>query len=184
MSDQPQEAEQAQEAPEIPKREKYAPVKISKLSDLEQVFPIQFEVELLQRRGLVERSVLIPARRLTPEESAILTDIIESVVPPFRKNDKADEGRYDTLDPKYLKDKANAQNLARALGVYWCVPVFSAHDALGPNETDRSKIHAFIQRQNWINEGMLEYLWAAIRNSGVDEVSLVNFSSGGASTKS
>jgi hypothetical protein len=65
----------------------------------------------------------IECYRLTPGQDAALAEIIEVVTPPMIRGKKMEDDRPDFSDEKFLIDKLRAEQQARALGLFWCVPI-------------------------------------------------------------
>jgi hypothetical protein len=112
----------------------------------------------------------IPARRLRPSEDAALDDIINSVMPPMIRGKTMEDDRPDFQNPDYIKNRNRVEIEARALGLYWTVPLFA--DAQ-PGLTDRKQIVEFVQSK--FNAQILSLLWQAIRDGGITLAELVNF---------
>jgi hypothetical protein len=108
--------------------------------------------------------------RLTPAQDAALAEITEIVSPPMTRGKTMEDDRPDFSNPKFLKEKMKAEEQARALGLYWCVPALKEPK---PDLADPKAILEFVQGQ--LNEKILQCLWTAIKQGGVKLAELVNF---------
>lgn len=116
----------------------------------------------------------IKLRTLRPEEDAVLDDIVNTVFPPIIRGRSPEDDRVNHADLDYVKKKTLAVVTARALGLYWCVPMFSDMEQGGvPNLKEHDAIRGHVQCQ--ANEEVLQTLWNAIRNGGVRVGEMVSF---------
>lgn len=109
----------------------------------------------------------VEVRRLRPDEEAQLDLILSEALPP-RVPAVGEQGQqrleFDFGDPEYQKKNKEAQRVARAMGLWWCFPLFkNAKNApsLKGDASDRGTITEWVQRQ--LTERALEHLWAAVR---------------------
>ncbi len=145
-------------------------IKVKSLSDLQSICDETLTVEL---EFDANRIFHVEARRLRPFEDAALEEISTSVLPPTVKSTvKGEDDKLNFNDAVYRKQKKEVDLQARALGLYWCVPIFSAERN---GLTDRKMIAEFVQGQ--FSEQVLDVLWQAIRDGGVKVARLVNFTS-------
>ncbi len=160
------EAVMAEQASQPSPPSSTAPRKITTLDELSAIVdkPLTVEIDFL---GQV---LQIDCRRLTPAESAILSEIVDEAIPPVIKGRTMDEDRPDYDNPAFLKKKALVSLEARAMAIYWCVPMFNQAK---PGLTNRSEITAFVQSK--LNDGVLRALWQSISMPGVNRADLVNF---------
>ncbi len=120
----------------------------------------------------MDRIFHISGRRLRPDEDAKLDDIMATVIPPVVRGDKPENDRLNYNHPDYVKAKAAIDLEARALGLYWCIPVFGKEK---PGLTERKEITPFIQAK--FTNQILDVLWQGIRDGGVKKAALINFTS-------
>jgi hypothetical protein len=151
------------------------PIKVTKLSDLQTYCERHITLEL----KFDETVFHIDARRLNPKEDAALDAILDTAIPPTLRGDKPENDRVSFNDPAYRKARAEVDLKARAMGLYWCVPVI--HDAK-PNLTKQEEILEHVQTT--FNASILDVLWQAVRNGGVTMAALVNFTSSNTSQAS
>lgn len=155
------------EASSKPKAKK-SPIRVTSIADLqkacEQILVVQFD--------LGENTYQIDVRRLNPKEDAAIESIINAVVPPVLKGAKPEEDRLNYYAPEYMKAKAEAEIKARAVALYWCVPIFQKEK---PDLVEQPHIVEFIQSK--FNHAILDILWQAVREPGVKLAQLVNFTS-------
>ena len=150
------------------------PRRITKLSELQAMCEERFDIEI---QITSNEPVLITGRRLTPAESTILDEIINSVLPPSIKGVKAEDDRFDFNNAGFIKAKKAAMVKARALGVYWAYPMYWGD---GPLTTDTEAIVKFVQSK--LTEAVLQVLWQQLQDGGVRKVSFINFSSANSQT--
>jgi hypothetical protein len=110
-----------------------------------------------------DKPCAVEVRKLTPAEDAKIAEIVESVVPPVERGRVPEEDRVNGLNPEYIKKRADAVNKARALGLYWAVPMLNQGKSGLTNPDD---ICSFVQGQ--LTEPILVLLWNGIRYSGVE----------------
>jgi hypothetical protein len=134
-------------------------------------------------RGIVEKTVTvevifdgrplaIEVRRLTPREDMIIQEILDVVVCPVIQGKTPEQDRPDYASLDYIRKKNQAEVEARALAIYWCVPILQQGR---PGLTDRREITDYVQ--SLLNAQMLTVLFAAVRHGGVTLGELVNFTS-------
>jgi hypothetical protein len=146
-----------------------APPKLTVVTSLEQ---LQKECE---RNLKIEfdydgKKFQMEARRLTPAQDAKLAEILDLIVPPMIRGKQMEDDRPDVTNLEFIQKKNQAAIIARALALYWCVPVFGAEK---PGLEKREEIVAFIQSK--LNDQILNILYNAIRQGGVTIAELVNF---------
>lgn len=140
--------------------------KIATLDELSAILDKPMTVEI----DFMGQVIQIDCRRLTPAESAILSEIVDEAIPPVIKGKTMDDDRPDYDNPIFLKKKAQVAIEARAMGIYWCVPMFNQAK---PGLTNRVEVTNFVQSK--LNEGVLRALWQSISMAGVNRADLVNF---------
>ena len=153
--------------PPMPTPESLKPKPITNLADLEAYFTKRREVTL----DVFGQQCVMQVRTLTPAEDAVISGIIDAVVPPVERGRTIEDDRPNFSDPAYLKRREAAFTEARALAIYWAVPAMSAGQ---PGMTDTSAIKIYIQGSK-VSVQVLNALYNAIRGGGVQEATLVNF---------
>lgn len=143
--------------------------KLTTLGEMRAVFErkidLQFEFDGQQCE--------IEARRLSPAESARISDMLVVIVPPLVKGRTQDDDRFDVTNPDYVKKKSAAALQARAMGIYTCVPAIKADfDAKHP-AAEVGAVTDFVQQL--FNDQVLELIWSAVRDGGVKTAEIVNF---------
>ena len=121
----------------------------------------------------------VDVRPMTPHEDAQIQSLVASVAPPFIRGKTPEEDRPDYTQADFLRKKAVVEIEARALSLYWCVPLFKESK---PGLQTKEQIADFIQQQ--FNSEILDILYVAVRKSGVVKAELVNFTSASGSTPS
>jgi hypothetical protein len=122
------------------------------------------------------QTMLIPVRPLASAESEQIQLLLAEVAPPLVRSEKGEVGseksvdRYDLKEPGYLKKMSAQIQLTRALGLYWCCPLFAQSR---PGLTDRAAIAEFVAGV-W-TEGVKELLWQVILSDGRALEEMVNF---------
>ena len=139
------------EAPAAPQQ-----VNITSLADLQK----QIEAPLTIRVQYQGTLYAFPARRLTPEENAMLKELDSSVLPPLIKGPTAADDRHDWGSAEYLKRKEPVEIAVRSLCLYWTIPAFAAEK---PALKKREEIVAFVQTK--LTAPILEALYMGIRKA-------------------
>ena len=122
---------------------------------------------------------LIEARKLRPNEMAVIDEIVDSVVPPMISIGKSGEDlRPNESDPEFVRKKARAQIEARAYAVYWACPIFQAERP----KLDGKELVEFVQSK--LTDTILSAIYRAVTRGGTELAALVNFTSTGTSLKS
>lgn len=114
----------------------------------------------------------IEVRTLLPHEDALLDQMMDSVLPPLKASGPkpGDAMIPDIGNPDYQKRKNDAYITARALALYWAVPIFSAEK---PGLKNASEITDYVQSK--LTTQLLDTLFNGVRNGRVDLAALVNF---------
>jgi hypothetical protein len=115
----------------------------------------------------------IEVRTLLPEEDAQLDQLLDSVIPPMKAATGAKPGDPmipDIANPDYQKRKNDTYLTARALALYWAVPVFSAEK---PGLKTATEITEFVQKK--LTTQLLDILFNGVRNGRIELAALVNF---------
>lgn len=151
------------------------PIKVSSLADLQKFC----EQSILVEFNFLTQTFQVEARKLTPKEDATLDEIMNTILPPVVRGEKPELDRINYHDANFVKLKSAVDIKARALGIYWCVPIFQKEK---PGLTKQEDILDFVQSK--FNAMILDVLWQAIRNGGVTMATLVNFTSSSTSPAS
>lgn len=147
--------------------------KLTSLADMQAVFEKSITIRINFDGGEFD----VEAKRLTPVQSHKLEDMLAAATPPFIKGNPKlnEEDRYDVANPDYLKKKTMLGIQARAMGLYWSVPAikdgFDAKANGGPAEV--TAVTDFVQ--GLFNDQVLQLIWESVRDGGVRQVELVNF---------
>ena len=142
------------------------PLKVATLAELSAIIDKPLTVEI----DWMGKAIQLEARRLTPAESAMLTEIMDEAIPPIVKGRTMDEDRPDYANADFIKKKGVVAVEARAMAIYWCVKMFREAK---PDLKNRKEITDFVQGQ--LNESVHRALWQAISEPGVKNAALVNF---------
>lgn len=148
------------------------PKRLTSIDEMQNVFTKPF----LIRVTFETKEYEFEARRLTPCESAKLEEIVSRVIPPIIKGKTMEDDRPDYTNSEYQKTKTAAMIEARSLAIVWCVPAFKAgleKKHAGP-VNGPAVIIDYVQ--GLLNEQLLEAIYQAVRSSGVEMASIVNFS--------
>lgn len=145
---------------------KAPPTVITSLAELDALCRKRSKVEF----DLNGQKCSLEVRKLTPMEESKVNEIVESVTPAVIKGKTPEEDRLDLTNAKYIKDKNDASLKARAQALYWAVPAFQEGK---PGLTDPNLVRDYVQ--GLLTEPILNMLWNATRESGVNLAELVNF---------
>jgi hypothetical protein len=121
------------------------------------------ELEALCREPLLckfnvnGKPVEIEARRLTPAEDARINLIVQKVQPKLIPGERPGEFIGDVSDPHYREEIAKAQQQARALTLWLCVPGFQTAVNAPVDLLDLPKITEYVQA--WLTEDILALLY-------------------------
>lgn len=168
------------------------PKAVESLEDLNRIVQKEFFIELqigfpsassdndmtLRQVDVAETrtgtTVRFKIRRLKPFETQRVADIQNEVIPPMRKvrQGRDDAEEPDFMNPEYLKAREIARIRGRALAVYLGVDVFNREKtSLGSID----EIFEFVQGK--LTDHILDVLFNAVNDSGVEKAHLVNFTS-------
>lgn len=151
------------------------PVKARKLASLADMQAV-FEKTITLRLNFDGGEFDLDAKRLSPLQSHKLEDMLAAATPPFVKGNPKlnEEDRYDVANPDYLKKKTLLGIQARAMGLYWSVPAIKeGFDAKG-GTPEVTAVTDFVQ--GLFNDQVLQLIWESVRDGGVRQVELINFS--------
>ena len=145
------------------------PAKASSLSELQKFADLLTEVPI----SLNGNTFMVDVRRMRPEEEAKLAAILDAVTPPIKTGKTPEDDRIDFQNPAFIKAKATAEITARALALYWCVPLFGVEK---PGLANQNEITEFVQSK--LTNAVLNILYAETRNGGIRIPEMANFFSG------
>jgi hypothetical protein len=124
------------------------------IAELEQLCREMIAVKIPVGRRIVE----IDVRLLTPSENEKLELILSEAHPPTRT--RADgQIEFDRSEPEYIKKLAHRQKLARAMALYWCVPLLAEGR---PGLSERERVYEYVQGQ--LTDVAQEALYAVARS--------------------
>ena len=151
------------------------PKKVTTLTEM-QSFADEFVSLPFMLNG---HAIEVDVRRMRPDEDAQLAALLEGVMPPIKQGKTPEDDRIDFQNVEFLKRKSAAEITARALAIYWCVPIFNADK---PNLVRHDEITSHVQSK--MTNQILNLLYAETRSGGIRIPEQVNFFSGGQSQES
>lgn len=151
------------------------PKKVNSLAEAQKIADEFVSVPIMLNGQTME----VDVRRLRPDEDCQLAAMLESVVPPIKQGKTPEDDRIDFQNADFLKRKAEAEIGARALAIYWCVPIFSGER---PGLTRKDEIVGFVQGK--LTNSILNLLYAETRTGGIRIPEGINFFSDGQSPQS